>query len=631
MKRDPIFRRKPISLIRLLFIVLVFTLTCAGIYMSRKSKRKQEEVLGQEFDNEHVVKKYKKMCSGLLQYNPEILDHVKKYYHIFHLDYNQLSLELLHKIRNDTYFFCNGDGYKQPGSSQCNACINGSNTINPCYNLFDQSFVREVCLFMDAIMIKTNWKETQIFSNSNDGNTIEFTIAIDKHYTNNRGIQWIISSDKMIQVNDIKREWVSKSDTEINHKYLFNYFKKWLPIKVVICGGVVGRDWYHADVFNCNTTTVRWINDGEIIAHSNCPYINGKKKICKWCKGLRTRIDRKQDENNYDKTPSKHTSTPNLNSIQKDLKIKALEFENAEMKNEILMQQNAEKAIKKQFSLDLIVEDAKLNNECGLMFEFILKNYEEVKLGLTERGADMSKINFLHDQFEYGYRTYVDWKNDSGHNKRKGHRWSSVTLDFASDLLSRGSGAYRKAARSPAMKLPHQATLKRGIMKWRHTEQRSHEIMESIERAMILKYDSMEEARKQIYHAALDEIICSNDANMNVSNFNIDGRPAFHDSDGLLTGARHTLYTAKNNIIDDVSGSKYMMQFILCSSTSNFVYYGPFFGSDSGLNCIEILSYLEKDFLLPMKLNLNIEIKSIHGDLNKHHQSYILYKTGKKK
>eukprot|EP01084_Bolivina_argentea_P065261 118960_1 len=620
-------RRKPIGLIRLLFIIFIFLLT--GIHMSRKSKRKQEEAFGADFNNEHVNKRYKSLCSGLLQYESSTLVHLKRYYHIFNLDYNGLSLESLHQARNDTYFFCNGNGCTATGSSQCIACINGSKIINSSYNLFDQVFVNEICLFMDEYMTKTNWKSIQIFSTGDIGDEIEVTVTVDKQDTNNRMIKWVISNEKMVQINDIAAKIISKSDSNITHSYLLNHFKKWLPNSVVICGGVVGRDWYKEETFR-NTKTVKWINGGKIIAHIKCPIKNGKRKLCNKCKPLQTRIDRTQNKDNYDKTPSKHTSTQYLNTIQKDLRIKALQSENEEMKNEILRQDKELKALKKLFSLDMIIEDAKLNQECGLMIQYILRNYQQIKGGLTERGINMSKVNFLFDQFKYAHRTWIDWTNGSGHNKRKGHRWSSATIQFAEDLLCKGSGAYKKAQKSPALQLPSQGTIKRGIIKWRHTDQSASEIMDQIERAFILHFGSMEEARRHIYDGSLDECILSNEANINVSNFDIDGRAAFHTSDGLLKSSRHLLYVAKNHLIDDVNGSKYMMQFILRSSTSNFVYIGPFFGSESGLNCIEILSYIEEDFLAPLKVNHNIEIKSLHGDLNRHHQSYILYKTGKK-
>eukprot|EP01084_Bolivina_argentea_P311870 539884_1 len=271
-----------------------------------------------------------------------------------------------------------------------------------------------------------------------------------------------------------------------------------------------------------------------------------------------------------------------------------------------------------------------MNDIYGKMINFTLENYLDIKNGLTQNGDDETKLQIIFDQLKYAKRLNDDIVNDTGSNQRKGHRWSSASIDWMCEILSKSPGLYSKLQKSTGLQMATVSNVKSKILKFRHVDMLHIGIVDEIKQQLVLHFGSMEEALKNKYDLSFDEITMGDDVNINMSNYAMEGRAAYLNSDNLLQDLRRKLYAVNNNIIDDISGSKYEMQLVIRSSTSNFVYYGPHFGSASGLSAPEIWSHVEDDFLFPLKVNLDIEISSIHIDLCSHHQQYILIRTGAK-
>eukprot|EP01084_Bolivina_argentea_P223874 378688_1 len=596
----------------------------------RNSKRNVEKAVSKYWDEEHVSKKWKGMCSGLLDYDTATIGHIKKYYYLFsNFDYDQHLLHQLQLSRNDTYFYCGGDGIKAVGSSKCGACIDNSTNITVWYNIFDRPIVREICVFMDASQRK-QWIPFSISASFDENDAVEFSISLDDKYTNGRAIKWKISTAEISRFDDtfaVGDHWTSNPTTNINHSYLLKLFQKAFAKSLKYCEGISQFNWFTESNFGINYPTARWIRNGSVVIHKNCKLI-GKRKKCDLCKGLAGRIRKTQNKGNYDKTPSKHTATKYLNTTQKILRIDELKSHNDELQIELRNTTNALSDLKKKYCICIFEENRGKNDKFAKMIDFALTNYHDIRGGLMGAGEKEDKIDFIFDQFKYAKRKYEDYIHDS--KKVNGIRWSVPTLNFALDIHSKGLGAYKKAHKSDALQLPSLSGIKRLLLNFRHTDMTTAEMIYELTAQLILHFGSIEEAQKHLWDAAIDEIILGDAISVNPSNYSIDGRPAYHNSDNLLNSAKHALFTAKNNAIDNLDGSKYMMQYVLRSSTSGFVWYGPHFGSDSGLDAVEIQCYLEDDFLLPIKLNLDIEIKSLHADLNSHHQKYILRKAKKK-
>eukprot|EP01084_Bolivina_argentea_P277892 474594_1 len=585
-------------------------------------------------------KKRRSFCSGLLECDAETCQHIKKYYHLFdNTSYSQVAA-LQENVESGAFFFCGGGGLKSNGTSKCSKCIAGLTDITELYELFDKANVKEVCKFLDASEVK-QWKPFRCSASLGENNEAVFTITIDTKHTNNRNIKWIISHDKLERFDDRSENcWSSKVGTKISSSYLVKHFQKWIANSIRFCRGIIGKEWFKESNFGCSKySKPKWISNSKLIIHEGCELKRPKSKqkgastsdgMCPKCKSLNDQIVRTGKKGNFNKTPSKHTPNKCLTAEQQLLKLDDLKEQNDELKYQIKSLEKEYTDLQQAFSINVFIKDAKKNERFGEMISYVLTNYDDIKNGLMN-GHDTSKIDFIYDQFRYAKRKYIDYKNGNGPKLVKGIRWSVATIEFGEDIYARGSGNYKTAHESGSLEMPHVSGIKARALQYRHTDMTCMEMVSELKYEFTFTFGSMEEARKHGYHVAMDELIVDDSTQINPSNFSLDGRPAYLTSDNLLNNARQTLFVAKNNGIDHLDGSKYMMQFILRGSTSGFVWCGPFYGSDSGLSGFEIQGFLEDDFLLPLKLNLQIEINSVHADLNTHHQQYVLYKSGKKR
>ena len=588
----------------------------------RVSKRKLEQKEEEEWNLEHKAKKFKSLCSGLGEYECDTIEHLKKYHYFINLNYSALKLGSLSLGRNNTYFYCHGLGIKLVGKTKCNVCLYQSDLLRDPYYFFDKFWVKEFCIFLDK---SENRKWIQPTLNF-DAHSQCFIINICQ---NNRTIKWTLSKTNLKRVDDVSGEpWISNDETNINSKYLINEFKKYFSNSLKYCRGISGHEWCTEKIFGCSMPTAKWINNGELIIHHKC-LLKSKKSQCKNCKILNANINRIKGKNNYNQVPSKHTGNIYLNSNQKNMKIQQLKLEKKMLTQELLFNVNYIEKLKKEYSVCFIEKDTENIDKYGRLVLYVLKNYFDIKQGLID-GEDEAKIDFIHDQFKYAKRRYDDYKNKSEHDQRKGMKWSVATIDFASELLSKGRGTYKKAHDSSAIQLPSLGSIKRRLLKFRHTDMSSMDIMNDIGDELTLYFGSIEEAQSHIFDISFDEMILSDEANVNVSDYTINGRPAHYNDDNLLIDVRQKLFNFNNDKTDNFGGSKHMMQVTLRSSTSGFIWHCPYWGSEKGLSSTQILCYIEEDFLLPLKLCLNVEISSMHGDLHTHHQQYILYKTGSK-
>eukprot|EP01084_Bolivina_argentea_P223875 378689_1 len=610
---------------------------------ARHSKRKRNQVEAEEWDEEHVNKKHKTLCSGLLDFDTETIQHLKTYHYLFPtINFNELSLSSLqqHISRSDTFFFCGGEGIKICSKSgKCQQCIDGSSRIQSVYNIYDITNVKEVCRFLEASEKKA-WKPLSISSSVDENNVAHFTLTIDQEYTKNRMVRFEISPDKFEIFDDRKTEpnKTSKAGTNIDCKYLLKTVGRTtggVPNSMIFCGGITGYDWLDERTFGCNRKQTRWVSNApnSLITHKLCKLVYKKQKgpiqkpRCIKCKSLKQVIDNMKVKGNYNKMPSKHTPAKDMNAKQREMKVDELRAENKKLKDELKAVNKELNDLRETFSISYFETDIEENHKFGKMIRYVLNNYNEIKNGMMN-GYDTSKIDFVYDQFKIAQRKYEDYCNGMGPKKVYGIRWSVATKEFAQDIFTKGSGAYKTAHNSPAMELPSLSRVKETIMKYRHTNMSAIEWCDEVIYELIFRFGSIEEALKQVYDAAFDEVGVENDSSVNSSNFTLDGRAAYHVSDALLDNTRNSLYNAKNNLVDDLDGSKQMMVFVLRSSTSDFVWYGPHFGSAKGLTAIQIQAHFEDDFLLPLLLNVGIMITSIHLDMASAHQKYIRHKTG---
>eukprot|EP01084_Bolivina_argentea_P276350 471535_1 len=118
------------------------------------------------------------------------------------------------------------------------------------------------------------------------------SIYVNRKYTNDRSVKWIINANKMHRYEDSSLTPSSSKDTtNIDSKYLINTLKKYLSISVKYCRGITDcTDWFTKDIFGCNRFTCEWINNGNMIVHGNCRFKTQNKNIksfkCKNCVGL---------------------------------------------------------------------------------------------------------------------------------------------------------------------------------------------------------------------------------------------------------------------------------------------------------------------------------------------------------
>eukprot|EP01083_Nonionella_stella_P211332 764228_1 len=178
--------------------------------------------------------------------------------------------------------------------------------------------------------------------------------------------------------------------------------------------------------------------------------------------------------------------------------------------------------------------------------------------------------------------------------------------------------------------MPSHGHIKHKVLQGRHTDMTSVDIIHELRDRLIECYGSIQAAINDTFDLSWDEITIDDGMHINVSNFAADGRPSYLQSDNTLECVRHVLFNVNYDKVDDMAGSKYILQLVIRGTTSSFVWYGPHFGSLSGLSAMNILGHVEDDFLLAAKLCLDFEISAIHFDLCGHHQQYFLYRTEKR-
>eukprot|EP01083_Nonionella_stella_P012458 35352_1 len=245
-----------------------------------RSKRKRSELAAHEYDAEHRTKRFKSLCDGLLQYDSDTLHCMQRHHYLCEgLDYGSLSLDRLTLQRNDTYFFCNGQGNKEIGSSLCSTCVKMSQNIQKYYIFFDQRIVKEVCGFIDKAKTK-KWISFTTEQAKTDDGEIQFIVAINK---NGRSVRWVINDSCVTRYVDNREGIRSRDSSIINKKYLLNQLKKWLPSNLQYCGGLGDNyNWFTKDVYT-NYKTAHWIDDHNVV-HVQCA-VKGSK-LCKKCKQL---------------------------------------------------------------------------------------------------------------------------------------------------------------------------------------------------------------------------------------------------------------------------------------------------------------------------------------------------------
>ncbi len=323
-------------------------------------------------------------------------------------------------------------------------------------------------------------------------------------------------------------------------------------------------------------------------------------------------------------TANKYLSRTQLITRIQDLKMDQIEvFDESKKKLSLLNRYN------KLYGISIMENDVKQNDEYGIMVKFLLTKYDEIKTGLrVDNDWNDDKIDVMFDNMKYAARRYDDWsKNDNRARKVKGIRWSVAMIDMVSTMGSK----LKNVRNTKSMFLPSMGSIQRLVLRFRHTHMSSMDIITEFANALILFFETWEIAMGHIYDLCFDEIIVSDDTELNPNTFELAGRPHFYESDDHLEGLKHALFRKNNNENMPLNGSKYIMQYIVRSRTSGFVWSGPHFGSDSGLSALEILCYGEYELMLPVKLNLDIEFGAFHADCNSKHQQYMLKKSGAKK
>eukprot|EP01083_Nonionella_stella_P074207 201187_1 len=567
-------------------------------------------------------------CCGLFEYKYSTIKYMITWHHLFGINYSFLNLNKLSTPGDPTtYFFCNG---LQPRisimSRKCVSCKNlCTESFTEAYNLFDNRFVHVVCDFLESSKSK-GWKHFNIFS-PRDGNTI-FMLELSCDY---RSFKWILCETGMKRYDDLsaKPSWSSKPGTRITLNYLNNTFSKYLMPRRKICKGAGDESWFTEHEFGSTHLSVKWLNGTYI--HKECAlFIGGKNLRCEKCKYTHKNITTLKKRAKHCKLPSKHTANKYLTNTQRAKKINSLQ---TQLKTEQKLRSKCEQELnklKQTYSIAFIEEDIVVNSNYGKMVKFLLTNYESIKGGLQGKELSDTKICFMHDQLKYAKRTFDDWLNGDVCAKKKGIRWSAEMLSFATEMLSMGSGHYKKMQSAKAFFMPSHGHIKHKVLQGRHTDMTSVDIIHELRDRLIECYGSIQAAINDTFDLSWDEITIDDGMHINVSNFAADGRPSYLQSDNTLECVRHVLFNVNYDKVDDMAGSKYILQLVIRGTTSSFVWYGPHFGSLSGLSAMNILGHVEDDFLLAAKLCLDFEISAIHFDLCGHHQQYFLYRTEKR-
>lgn len=217
---------------------------------NRRRKRKRDAKYAKDYDSEHVNKRGKKLCSGLNGMRMPIIKYMKKYWHLFNIDYDNLQLGELNALSNELYFnFFICDGNKEQMNendiSQCIDCHSVSQKLAEAYKQFSDSFVEEVCEFMDTLSARQrcrDWKNASI-SLLEKNEDFTFILQPSLQYIGLRNIHFIITEQCIQLISDIAnapKDYPFGSG-HCSAKQMLRFFEKRLSAKSVCCQGVANE------------------------------------------------------------------------------------------------------------------------------------------------------------------------------------------------------------------------------------------------------------------------------------------------------------------------------------------------------------------------------------------------------
>eukprot|EP01084_Bolivina_argentea_P253723 426312_1 len=598
----------------------------------QRSKRKLNEIKSNE--SEQTTKKGKHLCSGLLSMDHCVINNLIKHWTLLNIDYDGLNLNKLKIIRN-IYYFCDGQQKATDiAVPQCVECTNAMKSFQAVYELYMDPFILCICKFLNESYGKiqrNTWSACHVSTISNT-KPFQFMLQVHSNHLKHRNIVYNITKDNIEQITDIKHakpKLYPFSNNECTLQKLIKFFSKKVGITNKCCEGIKNAfEYFTESNYGVPFNSARWIYNEQYIVHKDC-VIFSKQKVCSKCISLRHSIQKRMKKNaKQNGNPSKFTANQHLSHSQlitrnKNLKMHQIKVNHEAKKKFLLLNR-----YNKLYGISVMESDAKKNDEYGLMVQFLLSKYDDIKTGLqVDNNWKDDKICILFDQFKYAARRYQDWsQNDNRARAVNGIRWSAAMLNMGFTMM----GKLKNVRDSKSMFIPSTSSIQKIVLKFRHTDMSSMDILTEFQNALILFFGTWENVMKDILDLCFDEIIVSDDTELNPNTFEMAGRPYFHQSNDHLQGLKHALFRKNNNENMPMNGSKYIMQYIIRSRTSGFVWNGPHFGSDSGLSALEILCYGEYELMLPVKLNLDIEFGAFHCDCNSHHQQYILKKSGKK-
>eukprot|EP01083_Nonionella_stella_P108807 316741_1 len=188
---------------------------------------------------------------------------------------------------------------------------------------------------------------------------------------------------------------------------------------------------------------------------------------------------------------SKNTSACYMNAVQREMKINELKETVKELKENLFQVRREIGELRETFAISYFESDQAKNDSFAVMVRFVLEHFEDVRKGMLN-GIDDSKVNFVFDQFKIARRRHEDYVNKTGPKKVHGIRWSIATREFADEIYSRGSGAYKTAHKSDALVLPSLSGVKARMLKYRHTDMTSVDWCDELRYELVFRYGSME-------------------------------------------------------------------------------------------------------------------------------------------
>eukprot|EP01083_Nonionella_stella_P300253 1023977_1 len=180
---------------------------------------------------------------------------------------------------------------------------------------------------------------------------------------------------------------------------------------------------------------------------------------------------------------SKNTSACYMNAVQREMKINELKETVKELKENLFQVRREIGELRETFAISYFESHQAKNDSFAVMVRFVLEHFEDV---------------------------------------RKGIRWSIATREFADEIYSRGSGAYKTAHKSDALVLPSLSGVKARMLKYRHTDMTSVDWCDELRYELVFRYGSMEEARRNIFDVAMDEVGLGDDVHCNTTNFSLE-------------------------------------------------------------------------------------------------------------